>query len=69
MSDFKTAAPSVLTSRDSAHLQHRGRIGLGLIAAVVLALATGQARGLSIVAYVIALVFFLQFFEIFPFSG
>ena len=33
------------------------------------ALATGQARRMSLVAYAIALVFFLQFFEIFPFSG
>jgi len=36
---------------------------------VVLALGSGHARRMSTVAYVIALVFFLQFFEIFPFSG
>ncbi len=70
LSDFATAAPSVLTLLAiPLTFSIAEGIGLGLLAAVVLALATGQARRLSIVAYAIALVFFLQFFEIFPFSG
>ena len=55
---------------DSAHLQHRGRHrprphrrrGAGRWARAT------RAR-MSIVAYVIALVFFLQFFRVFPFGG
>jgi len=70
LSDFATAAPSVLTLLAiPLTFSIAEGIGLGLLATVVLALATGRARRLSVVAYAIALVFFLQFFEIFPFSG
>ena len=70
LSDFATAAPSVLTLLAiPLTFSIAEGIGLGLLATVVLALATERARRLSVVAYAIALVFFLQFFEIFPFSG
>jgi AGZA family xanthine/uracil permease-like MFS transporter len=70
LADFATAAPAVLTLLAiPLTFSIAEGIGLGLLAAAVLALATGQARRLSPVAYAIALVFFLQFFEIFPFNG
>jgi adenine/guanine/hypoxanthine permease len=70
LADFAVAAPSVLTLLAiPLTFSIAEGIGLGLIATVVLAAATGQARRISVVAYAIALVFFLQFFEIFPFSG
>jgi adenine/guanine/hypoxanthine permease len=34
-----------------------------------LALATGRAKTFPIIGYVIAVVFFFEFFRIFPFSG
>ncbi len=70
LSDFTTAAPAVLTLLAiPLTFSIAEGIGLGLLASVVLALATGQARRLSLAAYAIALVFFLQFFELFPFGG
>jgi AGZA family xanthine/uracil permease-like MFS transporter len=44
-------------------------IGLGLIAAAVLALATGRPRALTVAGYVVAVIFFMQFFKVFPFGG
>lgn len=70
MRDFATAAPAVLTLLAiPLTFSIAEGIGLGLIAAVVVATATGAARRLPVAAYVIALVFFLQFFRIFPFNG
>jgi AGZA family xanthine/uracil permease-like MFS transporter len=70
LADFATAAPAVLTLLAiPLTFSIAEGIGLGLIAAAVLAFATGHARRLSAVAYVIALIFFLQFFEIFPFGA
>jgi AGZA family xanthine/uracil permease-like MFS transporter len=70
MKDFGTAAPAALTLLAiPLTFSIAEGIGLGLIAAVVVALGTGRARALPLFSYVIALVFFLQFFEIFPFNG
>ena len=44
-------------------------IGFGLVAAAVLALATGQPRRLTPTGYLIAAVFFLQFVRVFPFGS
>ena len=44
-------------------------IGLGLVAAALLALGTGRPRSLPVTGYVIAAVFFLKFFHIFPFTA
>jgi AGZA family xanthine/uracil permease-like MFS transporter len=70
MKDFGTAAPAALTLLAiPLTFSIAEGIGLGLIAAVVVALGTGRARALPLFSYVIALVFFLQFFDIFPFNG
>jgi adenine/guanine/hypoxanthine permease len=44
-------------------------IGLGMMAAAVLAVAMGRPHALTVTGYVVAAVFFLQFFKIFPFGG
>ena len=70
MKDFVTAAPAVLTLIGiPLTFSVAEGIGLGLLAAVVLALGTGRARSLPLATYIIALVFFLQFFAVFPFSA
>lgn len=70
MNDFVTAAPAALTifAIPLCFSIAQG-IGLGLICAAVLALALGRWRSLPLAAYVIAAVFFLDFFKIFPFHG
>lgn len=68
--EFGTAAPAVLTLLGiPLTFSIAEGIGLGLIAAVVVALGTNRPRTLPIASYLIALVFFLQFFSIFPFNG
>lgn len=68
MGDFSVVVPAMLTLMaipltSSVSLG----IGLGLIAAAVLALATGKPRSFSPMGYAIAAVFFLEFFHLFPF--
>jgi len=66
--DFATAAPAALTLLAiPLTFSIAEGIGLGLIAAAVVAIGTGRPRGLPLFGYLIALVFFLQFFAIFPF--
>src|SRR5690606_21749696 len=68
MSDLHVAIPAAVTvigvplTFSIAH-----GIGLGLMAAALLALGTAQPRRLPLVGYVIAAVFFLEFFGIVPF--
>jgi adenine/guanine/hypoxanthine permease len=70
MRDFSTAAPAALTLLGiPLTFSIAEGIGLGLIAAAVVAMGTGRPRALPVVAYLIAVVFFLQFFAIFPFNG
>jgi adenine/guanine/hypoxanthine permease len=70
MSDFRIAAPAVLTIiAIPLTFSIAEGIGLGLISAALLALFTGNPKGFTPVGYVIAGVFFLEFFHIFPFSG
>jgi len=70
MRDFAIAAPAVLTLLAiPLTFSIAEGIGLGLMATVVLAIGTGGARRLPAFTYVIAAVFFLQFFAIFPFNG
>ena len=70
MRDFATAAPAVLTLLAiPLTFSIAEGIGLGLMAAVILAVGTGRARTLSLFTYLIALIFFLQFFRVFPFSA
>jgi AGZA family xanthine/uracil permease-like MFS transporter len=68
--DFATAAPAVLTLLAiPLTFSISDGLGLGLVAAAVLALGTGRPRGLSLTAYALAAVFFLQFFKIWPFTN
>ena len=70
MEEFHIAAPAMLTILCiPLTFSIAEGIGIGLICASVLALATGRAREFPVAGYVIAAVFFLQFFKIFPFSG
>ena len=70
MTDFKIAAPAVLTIvAIPLTFSIAEGIGIGLISAVLLAVCTGQAKNLSALSYIIAGVFFLEFFRIFPFRG
>jgi adenine/guanine/hypoxanthine permease len=70
MTDFTIAAPAVITILAiPLTFSIAEGIGLGLITAALLAIATGKPRGFTPVGYMIAVVFFLDFFRIFPFSG
>jgi AGZA family xanthine/uracil permease-like MFS transporter len=70
MRDFATAAPAVLTLLAiPLTFSIAEGIGLGLMAAAILAIGTGRARTLPLASYLIALVFFLQFFRVFPFGA
>jgi len=70
MDDFTVAAPAVLTIfAIPLTFSIAEGIGLGLISAAVLALGLGKAKSLTTVGYVVAAVFFLQFFKIWPFAG
>ncbi|MCF3651981.1 NCS2 family permease [Synoicihabitans lomoniglobus] len=70
MDDFKVAAPAMLTILCiPLTFSIAEGIGLGLICASLLALASGRPKDFPVVGYVIAAIFFLQFFRIFPFSG
>lgn len=70
MGDFRVAAPAVLTIIGiPLTFSIAEGIGLGLIAAALLALGAGKPRAFTVTGYVIAAVFFLEFFHIFPFSG
>ncbi|HET9266562.1 MAG TPA: NCS2 family permease [Vicinamibacterales bacterium] len=70
MGDFAVAAPAAITLLAiPLTFSIAEGIGLGLMAAVVVAIGTGRARALPLFTYLIALVFFLQFFAIFPFNG
>jgi AGZA family xanthine/uracil permease-like MFS transporter len=66
--DFKVAAPVVLTllAIPLTFSVAKG-IGLGLICAALLAVALGEAKKMPKVGYVVAGVFFLEFFKIWPF--
>jgi AGZA family xanthine/uracil permease-like MFS transporter len=70
MGDFATAAPAVLTIfAIPLTFSIAQGIGLGLISAAVLALALRRARSLPVLGYVVAGIFFLDFFRIWPFRG
>jgi AGZA family xanthine/uracil permease-like MFS transporter len=70
MADFKIAVPAVLTIlMVPLTFSIAEGIGIGLIAASLLALATNRARSLTPFSYAIAAVFFLEFFNIWPFRG
>ncbi len=70
MEQFTIAAPAMLTILCiPLTFSIAEGIGIGLIAAALLALVTGRSREFPVIGYVISAIFFLQFFKIFPFSG
>ncbi len=70
MDDFKIAAPAVLTIfAIPLTFSIAEGIGLGLISAALLALGLGKPKSFTTVGYIVAAVFFFQFFKIFPFRG
>lgn len=70
MTEFRKAAPLVLTILAiPLTFSIAEGIGLGLLASALLALGAGRPREFPLLGYVIAGVFFLSFFHIFPFSG
>jgi len=70
MADFKVAAPAVLTIfAIPLTFSIAEGIGLGLISAAILAIGLGKPKSLTTVGYIVAGVFFLQFFRNWPFSG
>ncbi len=70
MNDFATAAPAVLTVLAiPLTFSIAEGIGLGLIAAAALAIALGKPRSFTLVGYIVAGIFFLQFFKLWPFSA
>ncbi len=70
MRDFKIAVPAVITLLAiPLTFSVAEGLGLGLVSAALLALATGEARKISPVGYVIAGIFFLDLFKIWPFHA
>ncbi|MBT5903520.1 MAG: NCS2 family permease [Opitutaceae bacterium] len=70
MDEFEIAAPAMLTILCiPLTFSIAEGIGIGLIAAALLAIATGKTKQFPVTGYVIAAIFFLEFFHIFPFSG
>lgn len=70
MRDFKVAAPAVITLLGiPLTFSVAEGLGMGLICAALLALATAQPKKLPVVGYVVAGIFFLDLFKIWPFRG
>ncbi len=70
MGDFRTAAPAVLTIFAIPLMFSVAEgIGFGLISTALLALALGRPRDFSPLGYIVAGVFFLDFFRLWPFHG
>ena len=70
MEDFYVAVPAVITiATIPLSFSIAAGIGLGLISSAVLALATGRGKSYPLFGYLIAAVFFLEFFHIFPFGN
>ncbi len=70
MSDFKVATPAVLTLLAiPLTFSIAEGIGLGLIAAALLALGLGESKKMTALGYVLAAIFFFQFFHLWPFRA
>jgi AGZA family xanthine/uracil permease-like MFS transporter len=70
LNDFKIAAPAVLTIfAIPLTFSIAEGIGLGLISAALLAVGLGKPKSFPTVGYIVAGIFFLQFFKIFPFAS
>ena len=70
MKDFAVAAPAVLTILAiPLTFSIAEGIGLGLIAAAFLALGLARPKSITFTGYLIAAIFFLQFFHLWPFDA
>jgi AGZA family xanthine/uracil permease-like MFS transporter len=70
MQDFKIAAPAVLTMLAiPLTFSIAEGIGLGIMCAALLAVALGEAKKMTTLGYVVAGIFFLEFFKIWPFRA
>jgi AGZA family xanthine/uracil permease-like MFS transporter len=70
MRDFTAALPAALTLVAIPLLfSIADGIGLGLIASAILAVAAGRPGALTATGYILAAVFSLPFFKVFPFGG
>jgi AGZA family xanthine/uracil permease-like MFS transporter len=70
MKDFSIAAPAVLTLLAiPLTFSIAEGIGLGLICSALLAIALGRPKSFTPVGYLVAAVFFLEFFKLGPFRG
>lgn len=70
MKDFKIAAPAVITLLAiPLTFSVAEGLGLGLVCAALLAIATGEAKKISTVGYIVAAIFFLDLFKIWPFHA
>lgn len=70
MKDFAVAAPAVLTLLAiPLTFSIAEGLGLGLICSALLALALGRPKSFTPVGYVVAGIFFFEFFKIWPFRG
>ena len=68
LGDFREALPAVLTLLSIPLMFSIAEgIGLGLIAAAVLALGTGAPRRVTALGYGLAVVFLAQFLHLWPF--
>ncbi|WP_414661555.1 NCS2 family permease [Horticoccus sp. 23ND18S-11] len=70
MGDFTVAVPAVLTLLAiPLTFSIAEGIGMGLISAAVLALGLGDPKRMTTLGYFLAVIFFLQFFHIWPFKA
>jgi AGZA family xanthine/uracil permease-like MFS transporter len=70
MDDFAAAAPAILTIfAIPLTFSIAQGLGLGILAAALLALALRRPRDLPPLGYVVAAIFFLDFFRLWPFRG
>lgn len=70
MKNFKVAVPAVITLLAiPLTFSVAEGLGLGLVSAVLLGLATGEAKKITVVGYIVAAIFFLDLFKIWPFHA
>jgi AGZA family xanthine/uracil permease-like MFS transporter len=70
MNDFVASAPAILTIfAIPLTFSIAQGLGLGIMLAAVLALGLGRPRDLPVFGYIVAAVFFADFFKLWPFRG
>lgn len=70
MKDFAIAVPAVLTMiMTPLSFSIAEGIGIGLICSALLAIALGRPKSFTLVGYLVAAIFALEFFHVWPFRG